>query len=286
MSEGLRIVSFNIYPTFYALVAGWAAKRGHRLVLMVTTPAPVEERYGGKGYRELIATVPREQEILIARRLRATAAPAIRALQPDLILAASFPHRIPEEVTAIPRFGAFNLHTAPLPRGRGPYPERLVYEGDQFVSAVLHRIAPEFDSGAILSRARCELPAAVTSEAIMGAWMEALEAALDQGVARAVAGEPGDAQDESRATTTAPFSEAERSLRWDEPALTVQRRAAALNLRGPAALARIDGKLVLVDGVRAISKEGPAARPGAVLQRADDLITIGVADGAVEMRVA
>lgn len=58
--------------------------------------------------------------------------------------------------------------------------------------------------------------------------------ALEEGVPRAVAGEPGEAQDEAAASYV---TEAERWLSWDEPALTVQRRAAALNVLGPTARA-------------------------------------------------
>lgn len=286
MSEGLRIVTFNMFPPAYHMTAAWAAANGHKLVLLVTSPAPVEERYAGNGYRELIATVPREQDILITKRMRTVAAPAIAALQPDLIISGTFPHRIPEEITRIPCLGAFNLHPAPLPRGRGAYPERLVYEGDNFVAATMHRIVPEFDAGAIVSQQIKHLPEAVTSESIMAGWMDVLPAVMADGVERVLAGEPDVPQDESQASTPLPFTEEERWLSFDEPALTVQRRAAALNLRGPSSLALIDGEAVLVDAVRALPNDGPLSKPGTVLDRTDDRVVVAVVDGAVEMRVA
>ena len=122
------------------------------------------------------------------------------------------------------------------------------------------------------------------SNDIIPIWRETLGlAALETGVARAVAGEPGEPQDESLASYAAPFTDEELWLNWDEPALTVQRRAAALNLAGPAARGRIDGETYLVWDVRARSVPKTVASPGTVLQRAGDLLTIQVADGAVDL---
>ena len=281
MTNGLRVVTFNVFPAAYELVAAWASRHGHRLVLLVTSPGPQGARYG-VGHRELIAAAPPEQDILVTIRMRRTAAPAIAAQAPDLIVSATFPHRIPPEVTAIPRYGAVNLHPAPLPRGRGPAPQRLIYEGDRTAAAALHRIEPAFDAGAILSLHQRPLPAALTPEAIMGAWTDLLALALDEGTRRAIAGEPGEPQDETLATYAGPFTEEERWLSWDEPALTVQRRAAALNILGPTARARIDGHPVLLLDVRARPGVGSPTSPGTVLDRAGDLVTVRVADGAVE----
>jgi methionyl-tRNA formyltransferase len=284
MVEPLRIVTFNVFPPAYQLIATWAARRGHRLVLLVTSPSPRGERYGA-GHRDLVESVPADQDVLITTRLRRTAAPVIRTMAPDLIVSATFPHRIPPEVTAIPRYGAVNLHPAPLPRGRGPNPQRLIYEGDTIVAGTLHRIAPDFDAGAVLSLQERSLPDDLTPGAILGAWSELLAAALDEGAARAAAGEPGDEQDERLATYAAPFTEEERWLTWNEPARTVQRRVAALNLSGPTARARIGGQEVLVLDVRARPAASSPARPGSILDRSGDTVTVQVADGAIAITV-
>jgi methionyl-tRNA formyltransferase len=282
MADGLRVVAFNVYPPAYELVAGWAARNGHSIVLLVTSPSRRGDRYGS-GHLDLMAMIPPEQDVLVTKRLRRTAAPVIAALAPDLIVSATYPHRIPPEVTTIPRYGAVNLHPAPLPRGRGPNPQRLIYEGDPEIGGTLHRIEPEFDGGAILSRQLRPRPDDLMPNDIIPIWGELLLAALETGVARAVAGEPGEPQDESLASYAAPFSEEEMWLTWNEPALTVQRRAAALNLVGPAARGRIDGESYLVWNVRARPAPTTVTAPGTVLMQAGDLFTIRVADGAVEL---
>lgn len=283
MSESLRIVAFNVLPGAYQLVAGWAAARGHRIVLLVTTPVAPEGRYG-PDFKGLLSVVPPTQDVLVTTRLRKTATPVVAALAPDLIISATFPLRIPPELVAIPRFGSVNLHPAPLPRGRGPSPMRLIYEGDMTVNGALHRIEPEFDAGAMLSLKSRRLPDDLSAETIMTAMGELLLAALDEGVARAVAGEYGDVQDESQASYPAPFSDDELRLRWDEPARTIQRRAAALNVLGPTARATIDGADVIVLAVRTHLAAVPPVAPGTVLAHDGDTYTVRAADGAVEVQ--
>lgn len=285
MRTPLRVVAFNVLPPAYDLVAAWAARHGHRIALLVTVPAPDMTRYGGARGPQLVDHVPPDQDVLVTRRLRTVAAPVIASLAPDLIVSATFPLRIPPEVTAIPRFGAVNLHPAPLPRGRGPNPQRLIYDGDLTAGGTVHRIAPEFDAGAILSRHTRRLPDAVTPETIFAAWAELLTAALDDGTARAIAGDPGSPQDDAEATYAAPFTPADHVLTWDEPALTIQRRAAALNLMSPVARAEIDGRGVIIHTVHALP-DAPAAHPGAVLDRTGDTLVVRTSDAAVQVSVS
>jgi methionyl-tRNA formyltransferase len=280
----LRIVTFNVLVEAYRLIAAWAARHGHQIVLVVTSPAGSAERYG-TGYLRLVESLPPTQDVLITTRMRKTALPAIAALAPDLILSATFPHRIPPDLAAVPRYGALNLHPAPLPRGRGPNPQRLIYEGDPITGATLHRIAPAFDAGPILSRQVREVPPDVTPEAIFTAWGELLLATLEEGVPRAVAGEIGEPQDEALATYAAPFSDAERWLEWNEPAELLQRRVAALNLGGPTARAALDGEAVTILSLRPLVGAVPDVAAGTVLRRDGDRAMIRTADSTVEVKL-
>jgi methionyl-tRNA formyltransferase len=281
----LRIITFNILPEAYRLLAGWATRHEHKIVLVVTSPAGDLTRYGA-GHLRLLESLPPGQDALVTTRMRQTAAPVIAALAPDLILTATFPHRIPPEVTVLPRYGTLNLHPAPLPRGRGPNPQRLIYEGDTMAAGTLHRIVPEFDAGPILSRQERGLPEDLSPEALFTAWGELLLAALEEGVPRAVAGDPGEAQDEALATYAAPFTAEERWLRWDESSHQIQRRATALNLAGPTARAQIDGREVAVLGVRVYRGQVSSGAPGTVLARDGDTVVVKTADGAVEVALS
>lgn len=277
----LRIVTFNILPLAYGLVARWAEENGHTLALVVTTPGPSTRRT--PSYTGVVEMAPPGVDVLVTTRLRRVALPLIRELRPDLIVSFTFPYRIPPELTAIPRYGAVNLHPTVLPSYRGPNVARPIYEGAPEIGATLHWTEEEYDNGRILSQHGAPLPEIVTGEAIGALWGPLMMRTLAEGAARAIAGEPGQAQDHDRATYAAPFTEGERWLDWGEAKYTLQRKAVALNLLGPpGAMARIAGEPYRVQGVEALP-DAVTASPGIVLERTDSGFVLAAADGAVRV---
>jgi len=265
-------------------VTNWAERHGHRIILVVTSPAGTEARYGAS-YLRLVESLPPTQDVLITTRMRRTVAPVLKALAPDLIISATFPHRIPPEVTAIPRYGALNLHPAPLPRGRGPNPMRLIYDGDTTVGGTLHRIEPEFDAGRIMSQHQRQLGDELTADAIFTTWSELLTAALDEGVPRAVAGEAGEPQDEQLATYGTPFTEEDRWLTWDRSSRLLQLQFAALNMFGTRAMAVIDGHPIAITSLKILPGTARSVPPGTLLDRDGDRVVVRTEDGMVEVTV-
>ncbi len=277
---GLRVITFNVLPVAYELVARWAARHDHRIVLVVTTPGPPARR--SMIYRGVVAQAPPETDILVTTRPRRVALPLIRALEPDLIISGSFPYRIPQEIVAVARYGAMNGHPAPLPAYRGPNPMRLVYEGFPTMGATLHRIVEEFDAGPILSQPTMPLPEWVTPETIQEMIGSLVDRAIEEGTARAIAGDPGKPQDESLATYAAPFTEEEHWLDWAEPPQVLQRKVAALNLFQPAAKARLGGQGWVIERLERADASASAA-PGTILDRTDEGMIVAVGDGAVRI---
>lgn len=279
----LRIVAFNVLPLAYQLIARWAQGQGHTLALVVTTPGP--PTYRTPSYRDLVAQAPPEQDVLVTTRPRRVAAPLVAALRPDLVISFSFPYRLPAEILDVPRLGAVNLHPSALPAYRGPHPERAIYDGAPVLGVTLHRTLADFDSGPILSQHTAPMPVEASPESISATWGPLMMRTLTEGLARAVAGAPGEPQDEAGASYAAPFTDEERHLAWDTPGAVLQRRATALAIRGSLARAEIDGQ------PRAIRRVDPlpdtsAAAPGTVLDRADDSATVVVADGVVRATFA
>jgi len=283
-TTGLRIVTFNVLPLAYGLVARWAEENGHTIALVVTTPGPSTRRT--PTYRGVIEMAKPGVDVLVTTRLRRVARPLIQELHPDLIVSFTFPYRLPLEITAIPRFGAVNLHPTLLPTYRGPNVARPIYEGAPEIGATLHWTEEEYDNGRILSQYSAPLPEDVTGEVIGALWGPLMARTLAEGVARAVAGDPGTPQEHDRATYAAPFTEEERWLDWAEAKYTVQRQAVALNLLGPpGAKARIAGEPYRVQRVEALA-DAHAVLPGVVLDRMEDGFVVGVADGAVRVIAA
>lgn len=282
-TTGLRIVTFNVLPPAYGLVARWAEENGHTIALVVTTPGPSTRRT--PSYNAVVAMAPPGMDVLVTTRLRRVARPLIQELHPDLIVSFTFPYRLPPEITAIPRYGAVNLHPALLPTYRGPNVARPIYEGASEIGATLHWTEAEYDTGRILSQHAAPLPEEVTEKTIGALWPPLMAGALAEGATRAIAGDPGTPQDHARATYAAPFTEEEHWLDWAEMKRTVQRKASALNFFGAPAKAWIEGapyRVQRIDRLPAAS----AASPGVVLDRSDDGFVVGVADGAVRVIAA
>ncbi len=277
----LRIVTMNTFLPGFQLVADWAARHGHRIVLVVTTPTGTGRRYDADG-NPFVVDVPADLDVLVTGRLRTVAAPVVAALEPDLVISAAFPRLIPPEILDIPRYGALNLHPSPLPAGRGPNPIRLVYDGATTVGATLHRTAREFDTGAILSRRERPLPADLTGPALREAWTEMLTEVLEEGTAKAVAGDPGTPQDSGGATYAAAFTDAEYLVDLTEPAATVQRKTAALNVLADKARVLVGGREVVVHAAHVEPVEARTT-PGTVLEEHPDGLTVQAGDDAVRL---
>lgn len=282
--NGVRVILYSVVPQAYQLLDTWAKRNHHTVALVVTTPGPAASR--NTMYREIVALVPPGQDVLVTTGMRRIA-PLIAALAPDLLVSFMFPLRIPPEVTAIPWRGAVNLHPSPLPRYRGPNPERMIYDGEPILAATLHRTEPGFDTGAILSCHTRPLPADLSAESILAVWAETMMAALDEGARRALAGEPGAPQDDTHASYAAPFTDEELWLDWNAPSTTIQRHTAALNVLGVTrARTRLDGTAYAVQWVTPLADMAASGTPGQVLDRAGEGFTIRTADGAMRVIAA
>ena len=279
-STGLKIVSFNVVPLAYQLIRGWAQENGHRLVLVVTSPGPRTQR--DAGYREIVANSPPEPDILITTHPKQLPS-MIGSLEPDLIIAATFPYLIPEAVIETARLGGINVHATPLPRYRGPNPPRMIYDGHPTVGATVHRIAPDFDTGHILSRQERALPEDLTVEGVWAIWREVIISTFHEGVQRAINGEQGIAQDHTEASYAAAFTDAEHVLDWSLPVQTLLHRSVALNLFGPTAQIDIEGNRRLVKRLAIVSDVSGGPPAGTILEQREGSAVVTVIDGAVRL---
>ncbi|CAA9544254.1 MAG: Methionyl-tRNA formyltransferase [uncultured Thermomicrobiales bacterium] len=282
-TTGRRIVAFSNRPAALGLITDWVARNGHRPLLVVTTPGPSTRR--STTYRDVVALSPPGLDVFVTTRVR-RAIPLIAALAPDLIVSASFPYRIPPEIVAIPRHGAINVHPAPLPAYRGPNMARAIYDGAATFGVTVHRTAEDYDTGGILAQEVRPMPAQPSTESVFALLKECAAAALDAGAARAFADEAGESQDEALATYAAPFTDAERWLRWAEPAAVLNRQALALTLMGLDARATIEGGPYAVTALRPVPDAPPDVAPGTVVRRANGTFILRVGDGLVEIEAS
>src|SRR6185436_17968339 len=79
----------------------------------------------------------------------------VRALQPDLLVSWFWTTRLPMALIEAARFGGIGAHPSLLPRHRGPDPTYwAIASGDVETGVTVHRIAEDYDTGAILAQER------------------------------------------------------------------------------------------------------------------------------------
>lgn len=278
----LRIVTFNNLGVAFGLTQTWAEQTGNKIVLVVTTPGPSKRRT--ESYKDVLAQIKPEHDVLVTTRLRTVALPLIRELKPDLIISFSFPYLILPEIIQTARLGAINLHPTPLPAYRGPNPMRLFYEGYHTMGATMHWTDAEFDTGRIICQNTAPMPSEISPENVMQFWRPLIGKTFFEGVARAIAGDPGTPQAHDQASYAAAFSEAEHMLDWHEPMHVLQRKTTALNMMGhPSAKATIDGEIHNIARLAPIPNGNDGSAAGTVLAKNEADWVIAVADGAVRI---
>jgi len=92
-------------------------------------------------------------------RSAAEATDALRAVAPEVAVAACFPWRLPSWATELPPLGILNVHPSLLPAGRGPQPVFwTLRRGEPVTGATVHRMDAGFDTGPIVAQAEMKIP--------------------------------------------------------------------------------------------------------------------------------
>lgn len=70
---------------------------------------------------------------------------------PDLLIVATYHKKIPDDILAVPRYKAINIHPSLLPAYRGPTPTNwTIINGEEKTGITFHYLSQKFDSGDIL----------------------------------------------------------------------------------------------------------------------------------------
>jgi methionyl-tRNA formyltransferase len=170
--------------------------------------------------------------VLQPERLDALFIEELRALQPQLLVVAAYGKIFrPVFLDLFPQ-GGINVHPSLLPRYRGPSPvSAAILAGDAATGVTIQRIAQKFDTGDILRQGRhpldgTETTAALT-ESLAAEGAELLLAVLTE-IARGCPPAPV-VQSEADATYCHPVRKENGQLRWDEPAVQIERKVRAFD---------------------------------------------------------
>jgi methionyl-tRNA formyltransferase len=279
----LRLV-FLGSPPFATPILDRLVASPFRPLAIVTQPARPRGR-GRKLAGSSVAALAGAQgiELLEPETVRAPAALArLAALEPDVLLVASYGEILRPELLVLARVVALNVHPSLLPRHRGATPiQAALLAGDEVTGVAIQKVAPELDAGDLLLVRETPIRSGETAGELgqrLAAWsgelvLEAL-AAVAAGTARYTP------QDAARATWCKKLGAQDGRLDWSRPGHELEGRVRAMN-PWPGAFTTLPGGGELLVW-RARLAEGAAAAPGTLLEAGKRLV-VATGAGALEL---
>jgi methionyl-tRNA formyltransferase len=207
-------------------------------------------RYGN-AFDTLVRDAPAGLDVVVPAS-RERMAPLLRAYEPDTFLCFGFPWKIRPDALAVPRLGAVNGHPSLLPRYRGPSPVAwAIRNGDDEIGFTLHRMDAELDTGAVLAQTTMPLDDEHRYDELQDKFAGIVGDLLPRALERLEAGDPGDAQDDSLASSAPFFGSDYVRIDWDEPRAEIYRQVKAWRFASfrpgeRGALADLDGETVRI----------------------------------------
>jgi methionyl-tRNA formyltransferase len=288
-TDAWRVVVVTNIPggLVYRVAAEVLRPLGHRIVGVLTSPGPKRRR--SPAYLDVVAAVPAGIDVIVSNHPERWAA-MLAPIRPDLIICGGMPWHLPSDLLALPRLGAINIHPSLLPRHRGPAAVEWAFRNDDAeIGMTVHRMAPGFDTGAILAQGRIPIDDDDDLESLLGKMVPLTPGLLHRALERVAAGDPGDPQDESQATYAGMFEDEWRNIDWTQPARTIHNQVRSwIGFRevSKGALAVLDGEPVQITKTRLVPSDPDHDRtspPGTVLERRGETLLVQCGDGPIEV---
>jgi methionyl-tRNA formyltransferase len=193
----------------------------------------------------------------------------LHTLKADALVVAAYGLILPPPVLALARYGAINIHASLLPRWRGAAPiQRALLAGDGETGISIMQMDAGLDTGPVLAERRVAIEAGEDAGTLHDELAEIgaalLVATLDDIAAGRARAKP---QSPDGVTYAQKIDKAETHLRWDRPAVELERAVRAFR-PVPGAVARLGEDALKVWRARVVPAR---AEPGIVLAQGDAL---------------
>ena len=228
-----------------------------------------------------------EDRVLVKPVLDESLIERVRRLQPELVVSWFWTNRIPMELVDVAPRGGFGVHPSLLPRHRGADPIYwTLLLGEPVTGVTAHRLAADYDTGAILDREELAIDPRWDAMNLSHALDRPSLRLLRKTVKRFASGEPLEevVQREEEATPAPRPDDDDQWIRWNAPTPVVLQQIRAL-APAPGAVTEIGDEIVVV--LRGSAVPAPAAleTPGESIL-IDGKPVVRTADGAVRIDLA
>lgn len=221
----------------------------HTLASVISTP----DRKSGRGLVESpseLAQWSEERGYIVAKPFDTpTLNQHLLAVQPQLIITASYGRMIPVEVLHGPRFGWLNVHFSLLPRWRGAAPVQwALMEGDPVTGISIFKLDKGMDTGPIYLQEEVEIGYADTTSQLLDR-MSHLAGLRIMGVVEGIRkGIKPTAQPNAGITLAPKISKEMAKLDWNLGADSILRKVRALDER-PGTWSSFRDERIAIHGV-------------------------------------
>ena len=208
-----------------------------------------------------------------------TAYEEIKALSPDILVVVAYGRILPDEILALPKYGAVNVHGSLLPKYRGAAPiQWAVLNGDKVTGVSTMYLASEMDTGDVIYTAETEIGEFETSGElfdrlmVMGAQLLAKTLRdIEKGIA------PRTPQDHSKASYVSQLDKSLSPIDWNKSPRSVVKWIYGLQ-PWPVATMEMEGKTYRVFAAEYTDNKTHKA-PGQIVAAGGKGIEVACGDG-------
>lgn len=207
----------------------------------------------------------------------------IKSLEPDILVVVAYGKILPDDILAIPKFGAVNVHGSLLPKYRGAAPiQWAVLNGDKITGVSTMYLASEMDTGDVIYTDSTEIGEYETSGElfdrlmIMGANLLAKTLVdIDAGVA------PRTPQDHGQASYVSQLDKSICPIEWEKSPREVLKHIYGLQ-PWPVATMELENKVYRVFAAD-YTETKTHKNPGEIVSAGNDGLEVACANGETLM---
>ena len=209
-----------------------------------------------------------------------TALGVVRKLNPDVLVVVAYGRILPDDILAVPKYGAVNVHGSLLPKYRGAAPiQWAVLNGDKVTGVTTMYLAHDMDAGDIIYSKETEIGEFETAGELFDRLMVMGAELLVKTLRDIEAGTaPRIPQDHSKASYVKMLDKSICPIDWNKSPREIVRHIYGLQ-PWPVATMELDGKVYRVFAASYTELKTEKA-PGSIVRLDDEGITVACADGS------